>query len=146
MSSRMRRLFDSQDMFSTVLRRLDQRIRNGRIEADGEKQLIALLHKIASGAFADRARRTDLDDRLLAAAARDRPVCGDGVARGDLPDTAALLAAVPDEADRELLILRSMGVEYDTIGVLQETRPEALRKRVERMVKRLGAQFTELGQ
>lgn len=52
----MRRLFDSQDIFSTVGRRLDQYVRAGKLEAQSENQLWALIFRMATNAVIDKSR------------------------------------------------------------------------------------------
>ena len=52
----MRRLFDSQDIFSTVGRRLDQFVRIGKLEAQSENQLWALIFRMATNAVIDKSR------------------------------------------------------------------------------------------
>lgn len=52
----MRRLFDSQDIFSTVGRRLDQYVRTGKLEAQSENQLWALIFRMATNAVIDKSR------------------------------------------------------------------------------------------
>lgn len=146
MGARMRRLFDTQDVLSTVLRRLDQRIRNGRIGATEEPELIALLHRIASGAIADRARKTTMDERLRTGAVRraaSMEAPPSGGAAGDERTWKDVLDSIPDERDRELLVLRAMGAHYAGIGAVQDADPALLRKRMERMVRRLGDRFSQ---
>lgn len=52
----MRRLFDSQDIVSTLGRRLDVYVRDGRVEAQSEDQLWSLVLRIANNAVIDKAR------------------------------------------------------------------------------------------
>lgn len=52
----MRRLFDSQDIVSTLGRRLDVYVRDGKVEAQSEDQLWSLVLRIANNAVIDKAR------------------------------------------------------------------------------------------
>ena len=52
----MRRLFDAQDIFSTVGRRLDQYVRTGKLAAQCENQLWALIFRMATNAVIDKSR------------------------------------------------------------------------------------------
>jgi RNA polymerase sigma factor (sigma-70 family) len=52
----MRRLFDSQELLSTITRRLDVYVRSGRMAAVGEAQLWALISRIAENSLADKVR------------------------------------------------------------------------------------------
>lgn len=52
----MRRLFDSQDVLSTLSRRLDNFVRNRRLLAQHEGELWSLIFRITDNAIADKAR------------------------------------------------------------------------------------------
>lgn len=52
----MRRIFDSQEILSTLGRRLDMYVRDARLEAADEGQLWALVLRMASNAVVDKAR------------------------------------------------------------------------------------------
>lgn len=56
LSPGMRRLFDSQDVLSTLFRRVDLLASKGELRASSEAQLVALLVRIADNAVVDRAR------------------------------------------------------------------------------------------
>jgi len=52
----MQRIFDSQDILSTVSRRLDQFVADGRVRADAPGELWALVTQIARNAVIDKSR------------------------------------------------------------------------------------------
>lgn len=52
----MRRVFDSQDIFSTVSRRLDQYVRTGKLVAQNENHLWSLIFRMATNAVIDKSR------------------------------------------------------------------------------------------
>lgn len=56
LSPALRRLADSQDLVSTVARRLDAAFVRGNVTVNNERQLWALVNTIASRAIADKAR------------------------------------------------------------------------------------------
>ena len=56
LSPAMRRIFDSQDILSTLGRRLDQYVRFGRLAAASEDELWALVFRMAENAVIDKAR------------------------------------------------------------------------------------------
>ena len=52
----MRRIFDSQDILSSVGRRLDAFIHGRKLTANNEQELWGLVHRIASRVLVDKAR------------------------------------------------------------------------------------------
>lgn len=52
----MRRVFDSQDILSTVLRRFDHYVQNREFDSASEAQMLALVVRIAENAVIDKAR------------------------------------------------------------------------------------------
>lgn len=75
---RMRRLFDSQDILSTVLRRFDNYVQNREFDSATEEQLLALVVRIAENAVIDKVRivqrleRAESADGEIARAMLDR--------------------------------------------------------------------------
>lgn len=51
-----RRLFDSQDLMSTVLRRVDRLAAEGRLRAQSDEELISLLFRVSDRVLIDRYR------------------------------------------------------------------------------------------
>lgn len=108
LSPGMRRLFDSQDVLSTLFRRVDLLASKGELRASSEAQLIALLVRIADNAVVDRARvinklnRVEGDDRAWSSSLSSRIA--------DSPDDdassevlAAAFEALEDTEDRTIL-------------------------------------------
>ncbi|HVZ93296.1 MAG TPA: hypothetical protein VG797_02185, partial [Phycisphaerales bacterium] len=56
LSRGMRRVFDSQDLLSTVSRRLDAMVRSGSLRAANEQQLWSLVFTIAEHSLAEKGR------------------------------------------------------------------------------------------
>lgn len=56
LSPGMRRIYDSQDILSTVSRRLDVYVRAGKLEALSEEQFWSLILRMANNAVVDKAR------------------------------------------------------------------------------------------
>jgi DNA-directed RNA polymerase specialized sigma24 family protein len=52
----IRRVFDSQEILSTVGRRLDQYVRSGKLEATSEPQIWSLVIRMANNAVIDKSR------------------------------------------------------------------------------------------
>lgn len=108
----MRRVFDSQEILSTVARRLDEIVREGRLRACEEGQLWSLVQQIAHNAVIDkvrvfeRLRRVEGGDEAFAHELlrdlEDADRAGDD---GGEVRLERLLRALPDPEDRQILEL-----------------------------------------
>lgn len=106
----VRRLFDSQDIVSTVARRLDAYVAGGKLRAENESQLWAFVFRLTSRAVMDkvwlteRLRRAESEDGPLATGwlRRIERISDDAHIDFDMEDA---FAALPDEIDRQILAL-----------------------------------------
>ncbi len=136
----MRRVFDSQDLMSTVARRLDHLIRSGHVLAANSAQFWALLFRIADGAVVDKIRviqrlnKVEAPESEFAQALRARLEAGSIVddESGDLV-LARLFESIPEAKDREILSLWLSGSSHAVIAQLTELKPDVVRKRWERI-------------
>ena len=144
----MRRMFDSQDILSTLGRRLDSYVGASRLEAVTADQLWALVFRLADHALIEKVRvfRT-----LQAREGEDSPFARQVLRRleqreNEEPDGAVIeidraMGLLNDAVDRDILSLWLMGNEHrhiaDHIGML----PNAVRKRWERIRDVLRVQF-----
>ena len=142
----MRRLCDSQELVSTIARRFDRLVYDKAVRAESERQLWALIFAIGDNALADKGRIVQRLEQVegpdsdiarewrirLARAERNR---SDGM-EGELDD---MLRRLDDPMDRQVLTLWLMGFEHPAIA--QEFGIEAVtvRKRWERIRKKLRA-------
>jgi RNA polymerase sigma factor (sigma-70 family) len=55
----VRRLYDSQDILSTLSRRLDAYVRNGKFQARSEDEFWGMIFKVAQNSMAEKARLVD---------------------------------------------------------------------------------------
>lgn len=143
---RMRRLFDSQDILSTVLRRFDLYVRSGRLMASTEAQLWTLIIRIAEAAVVDKVR---LLERLKAAEAADQPWVKAMLEQAEHGNDEAIgitleqaMNALSDETDRKILWLWLAGVDHRLTGELLELSHDAVRKRWQRIREELRRVFT----
>ncbi|MBC7836083.1 MAG: sigma-70 family RNA polymerase sigma factor [Phycisphaerales bacterium] len=123
LSAATRRLFDSQEILSTLSRRLDLYVRAGRLEATSESQLWALVFKMADAALIDKVRVTQ---RLRSVEGEDSPLAAAMLARFDRSarrssdgpefELDELLRSLPTAADRQLLSLWLLGNSLKVIG------------------------------
>jgi DNA-directed RNA polymerase specialized sigma24 family protein len=142
LSSGMRRLFDSQEILSTVTRRLDHCVSKGQLAAAGPEQLWAMVFRIAQTSVVDkgriyrRLRRTEGPDQEFAAQLRQRLGDAEGDEGAEL-ELDTLLRSLETRLDREVLTGWLRGLTYDTMSEELGMKPEALRKRFERIRDRL---------
>lgn len=138
------RLFDSQDLLSTVARRLDVFVLKGQFKAGTEPQLWALLGVIAEHAVADKLRSLAKLERAEHDASHE--------ARGGGSDPSTLYLSecvgdviknLVDEADRQLLMLWMLGVNHRVIAEQLGLTEGAVRVRWHRLRATLRDALTE---
>lgn len=132
----VRRMFDSMDILSTVGRRFDRYVRDGKLQAVDEPQLWSLLFRMAEAAVIDKVR---VVKRLQLAEGEDGPIARELLARihaaerGE-SDGAELvlekaLAALRSEDDRSILTLWLADWPLFRIAEALGTTPAAVRQR-----------------
>lgn len=136
----MRRLFDSQEILSTLGRRLDLYVRDRKLEASEEGQLWSLVFRMAENAMVDKAR---VYRRLQSVEGSDSPFARDLLGRlqraeaskADGAEAMIELAvgSLPDETDQQILTLWLNGTRHSEIAVHLEMSAAAVRKRWERI-------------
>lgn len=117
----MRRLFDSQEILSTVARRLDSLVTAGDVRAREEDQLWALVFQIARFSIVDKAR---VMERLATVEAEDRDFAVEvateleGAAEGEESDRRVerMFLSLPDPVDRQILEMWLRDVPQVAIG------------------------------
>lgn len=135
---RLRRLFDTQDILSTLLRRLDVLILGHHLRAQSEEQMWSLVMRIAETAVLEKGRmmhrlkrRDDLDpdlaeqmsSRLTSAAEEDD---------FDVQMTA-VFDLVENGTDRQILWMWLAGYEHPVTARVLGISHDAVRKRWERV-------------
>lgn len=140
----MRRLVDSQDLLSTIARRLCQRVQAQRVTAADTRQLWALVFRIGNDALVDRVRiisrlrEIESADSPFVQALRKRLDVGDADDAGHFgEELAGMLDALESDLDRELLVRWLHGETLASVaGSLGLTAPNT-RKRWERLRRTL---------
>lgn len=140
----MRRLVDSQDLLSTITRRLCQRVLGHRVEAENGRQLWALVYRIGNDALVDRVR---VVSRLRSLEEAGSPFVNamrqrlDG--QGNTSETefaeqlALMLTQLDTPEDRELLVRWLHGESLADAGASLGINAPAARKRWQRIRERL---------
>lgn len=135
LSPRLRRLFDSEDILATVLRRLDGYVASGAMRVVSEQQFIQLLGRISEAAVIDKARLLERLDRVEG---KDAPLAHALRARmrdeRPTPDEedgtiGAALSALHDHVDRQILWLWLTGQDHASMGCSVGLSTVAVRKR-----------------
>lgn len=144
----MRRLFDSQEILSTVGRRLDLYVREGKVRATSPGQLHQFILAVTDSALIDKARRFRRLQRL------ERPgVFADDV-RDPLSDSRrtqrvddareeieAIAKSIDDPVDRSIFRLREREMNHNEIAREVGLSPASVRQRWSKLCRRLNEQF-----
>lgn len=142
----MRRLFDSQDILSTVSRRLDRYVSSGRVRAVTEAELWSLVHRMVDAALVDKVRivkrlgRAEADDTdfarlLLGRLQQAETSANDGVEL----ELDRAFASLPDPIDRQILSLWLRGHKHPAIASVVGLSHDAARQRWHTIRQRLRA-------
>lgn len=140
----MRRLFDSQDILSTVGRRLDLYVRSGNLEASNESQLWALVFRMALNAVIDKSR---MYRRLQEAEGPDGHFAQELLRRFRQAERKSstevaieletVLGTFADNIDRDILTLWLNGYRLNEIASTIGMAPTGVRKRWQKIRERL---------
>lgn len=132
-----RKITDTEEILSTVARRLDHLIAEGRLEAVSERQLFALIHAITD--------RTLLEKHKLGSRAQQRESAGHKTELDDTNQPAPhaggtlqrVLSQVTDPVDRQILDGKARGWSYETLASELGIHEDAVRKRWSRLRQRV---------
>ena len=146
----MRRLFDSQDILSTVSRRLDRYVSTGKVRATTEGELWKLVHRMVDAALVDKIRVTR---RLQRVQPEDKDFAGlllyrfEAVEAEDADAVEVELdrffAALPDPIDRQVLSLWLRGHKHSVIASVVGISHDATRQRWVAIRQRLRVLLTD---
>lgn len=139
---RLRRVLDSEDVLSTVTRRLDHLVRDRAIRAGSNAELWSLVAAIANHAVAENARSAKREQNTLEAAPQRDTDAQDAEPRIDEASAhdaalADVVGTLQDETDRRILWLRLHDHPHDQIADEIGSTPSAVRMRWSRIRKLL---------
>ena len=136
----MHRLVDSQDLLSTISRRLCQRVQNGRVSAEDDRQLWALVYRIGNDALVDRVkivsrlRALESEGSPFVRGMRDRlDQAGTGSSQEFAEELHRMLGLLSTSADRELLVQWLHGKSLADAGASLGMNAAMARKRWQRI-------------
>lgn len=141
-SPRMRSVFDSQDLMSTMARRLDRYVAVGRFKCDSVPQLLVLLGRIAEASVVDKARSESrlrraleiggADARLVACLAPEVRAEHDRFSDAwsdRLLDRLERALGMLSHDERELVVFWLSDLSFVEMGAALGVSPNASRKR-----------------
>lgn len=144
LGSQMRRLFDSQEILSTIGRRLDLYVRDRRLKATEEGQLWAFIFTMANNALIQKAR---IFQRLQAVEGSDGRFAQELLGRLEEVERQSsssveleidkALASLDDAMDREILSMWLQGRNHGQIAEEIGAGHACVRKRWQRIRERL---------
>lgn len=132
----LRRLVDSQEIVSTIARRLDRAVSRGGVKAENQSQFWSLIFRIGDNALADKARtlaqlrRAEEQETSRASHTADHgPAAPALYGRFRIEELAQRL---PSDVDRRILARLAEGAALQDIATEVGMSPAAVRKRWER--------------
>jgi len=137
--SALRRITDSEDLVSTLSRRLDAYVLSGKLRVVTPEQLWALMHTIMQRSLADkgrllqRLRRAEAEDRELARAVGEWVEHDRDVAPEPERSVEGMLELLDDPIDREITALWLHDVQLKMIAEQLGMSEEGVRKRWQRI-------------
>jgi len=144
----MRRLYDSQDILSTLGRRLDQYVGSGRMQAANEDELWALVFRMAENTVIDKARvfrrlqKTEGADSRFAQEFSQRLRQAEHKRDSGVEiEIDRALEIFGTDADRQILRLWLVGTKHTAIATHLELTPAAVRKRWQKIKSVLQERF-----
>jgi RNA polymerase sigma factor (sigma-70 family) len=148
LSAATRRLFDTQDVFSTVCRRFDRFVGGRRVKASTPGELLSLLARIAQNSVVDKRRvmrqvnRIETEDSEFYGLLRARSGTRWKDDAGFELDIRRLAGALDEPRDRSLLFRWLAGRSLEQIAVELGITPELARKRWQLVRARLRDMLT----
>lgn len=148
LSSRLSRVFASQDVLSTVLRRIDTSVTLGKVTFDSRAALMRYADRVASSAIVDKARIAERRRRCESEEFQQRRgVTGthlDEDPRGVGPLDKLLSAEQPDDR----LVIESVlaGRTHRQTAMLLDRSPDSIKMRWQRIRARLKQRLQDLDQ
>lgn len=133
----MRRIFDSEEILSTLGRRIDQELLHGKIDIRTEREFWALISTMLEHTITDKARHTNRSRKAEAQSItamnsalppRGQPQCSDTINQA--------LQSLESESDRAILGLWLRGATHAQTAAALELSPQIVRKRWQRILDR----------
>lgn len=148
LSPAMRRIFDSQDILSTLGRRLDHFVLSGKLKAGTEQELWALIFRMADNAVVDKSRlfrrlqQVEKEDSRFARELSSRLRHAQSTHKGGVEiEIDRALNHLHDGIDRQILLLWLAGTPQFVIAEHVDLAATAVRKRWQKIRSKLQRKF-----
>ena len=140
LSANLRLVLDSEDVLSTVTRRLDVIVSSERLRAESDRQLWSLVMQIARNVVSENVKRQSPGRMFV-----DRLESLDEMATSPVEEKCfddpglirRALHLLPSQQDRFVLVRRISGASHDDIAAQLGTTTPAVRMRWSRILKTL---------
>jgi DNA-directed RNA polymerase specialized sigma24 family protein len=141
-------VYDSDEIVSSVLRRMDVLAADGQVRPRSEGELRALIKTIAQNTAVTRTRMMERAKALMGEDGGYARALMERLARYESDDRAALLvyrmaASLKKAEDRQLLLLVMRGATHRAIAGLLGTTEDASRQRWKKVREELEARFAQ---
>jgi DNA-directed RNA polymerase specialized sigma24 family protein len=144
-------VFDSEDVLSSVLRRLDGLAARGEVRTESEAELWAMVRTVAANLAVDKSRLVERakvwerEDALVSQSGRQLAALAASCRDDDEARVLVLrmMASLEDSADRQLFSLLCRGCSHRVIASLLNITEESSRQRWRRIRERLAAAFPQ---
>ncbi len=148
LSANARTVFDSEDVFSSVLRRVDTMVEAGTLRPRSVAELWALIDAITRNNALNRTRLIERARALLSEEGAYAQALLDRLSRYSTDDEASFLlyrmmAGLSSETDRQVLSLHLRGATHRAIATLLNISEDASRQRWRTIRNLLQAKFSE---
>jgi RNA polymerase sigma factor (sigma-70 family) len=141
----LRRTTDSEDLVSTLSRRLHAYMATSKIQARTTEQLLGLIMTMAQRSITDKLRALRKAERAHGPEARASAAIrqGDDEARRSAEPRSAdkVIASLDSELDREIARMAARGMDHAKIATALGISHSAVRKRWERLKAKLRRSF-----
>lgn len=142
---RMRNLYDSADLMSTLGRRFDEFVRLRQISAADPRELWRLLDVMIDHAVIEKARKADSVRRLDESRGTSEYAAASPREAEQMDEQRRQLERVweslPREVDREIMLLRLHGLTHETIALTVGLEPANVRYRWSAIAERIKSEF-----
>lgn len=135
-----RKITDTEDILSTVARRLDRLIADGRLEAGNERQLFALIHAITDRTLLEKHRmatRAQKRETTSVVGRRVEEAKGSGDGRIEPRALEKIVGMVTDPIDRQILDGKARGWSYGTLALELGISEDSVRQRWSRLRRKV---------
>ncbi|MBL4810668.1 MAG: hypothetical protein JKY43_11495 [Phycisphaerales bacterium] len=141
-----RRMSGTDDILSTVWRRIDRVIMRGRLRAETDEQIFAFVHAVIERTILEKARssrRLTRRERIAQQIRNHQETPSEHSAAYSAEDVQRLGQMITCPIDREIVLLRGRDLSFIVIAEMMQMEPSAVRMRWSRIRQRVRDVFDE---